>query len=107
MPQRLLWASTSTKNPAYRDVMYVEELIGPDTVNTMPMATIDAFRDHGVPRASLQEDVAAAESLMRELGAAGIAFEQVTGELLEEGVRLFAQAFDSVLAAVEQARSAA
>jgi transaldolase len=107
MPQRLLWASTSTKNPAYRDVVYVEELIGPDTVNTMPTATIDAFRDHGVPRAKLQEDIAAAESVMRELATAGIAFEQVTGELLGNGVRLFERSFDSLLAAVEQARVAA
>jgi len=107
MPQRLLWASTSTKNPAYRDVIYVEELIGPDTVNTMPTATIQAFRDHGVARASLQEDVAGAESVMRELDNAGIAFNGVADELLVEGVRLFSQAFDSLLATVEQARSAA
>lgn len=107
MPQRLLWASTSTKNPAYRDVIYVEELIGPDTVNTMPTATIEAFRDHGVARASLQEDVAGAASVMRELAAAGVAFDRAADELLVEGVRLFEQAFDSLLATVEQARSAA
>jgi len=107
MPQRLLWASTGVKNPAYRDVVYVEELIGPDTVNTMPIATIEAFRDHGVARATLQEDVEAAESVMRELATAGIAFDRVTAELLGEGVRLFERAFDSLLAAVEQARSAA
>jgi transaldolase len=107
MPQRLLWASTSTKNPAYRDVIYVEELIGQDTVNTMPMATIEAFRDHGVVRPSLQEDVAGAESMMRELESAGIEFERASDELLAEGLRLFAQSYDSLLAALERARSAA
>jgi transaldolase/glucose-6-phosphate isomerase len=98
--QRLLWASTSTKNPAYRDVLYVEELIGPDTVNTIPPATLDAFRDHGVPRASLEEDVAAAQRTMEDLARAGISIKKVTDQLTEDGVKLFADAFDKLLAAV-------
>jgi len=73
--QRGLWASTSTKNPKYRDVIYVEELIGPDTVNTMPLATIDAFRDHGQPRNSLTEDVAGAQKVMEDLARAGISIK--------------------------------
>jgi len=98
--QRLLWASTSTKNPAYRDVLYVEELIGPDTVNTIPPATFDAFRDHGVPRASLEEDVAAAQRTMEDLARAGISIKSATDRLTEEGVKLFADAFDKLLAAI-------
>ena len=103
-PQRLLWASTSTKSPAYRDVIYVEELIGPDTVNTLPPATLAAFRDHGRLRASLGEDPEGAAAVMAEIEAAGIAFDRVTDELLAEGVRSFAQAFEGLLAAIEQAR---
>ncbi|MCC7486168.1 MAG: transaldolase [Burkholderiales bacterium] len=103
MPQRLLWASTSTKNPAYRDVVYVEELIGPDTVNTLPAATVEAFRDHGVARPTLPGDVPAAQALMRDLAAAGMAFGHITDGLLADGVRLFAHSFDSLLAAVERA----
>ncbi|HSD40738.1 MAG TPA: transaldolase [Burkholderiales bacterium] len=98
--QRVLWASTSTKNPDYRDVVYIEELIGPDTVNTVPPATLDAFRDHGRARASLAEDVAGAHRVMDDLAAAGIALEQVTDELLDDGVRLFADAFDQLLGAI-------
>ncbi len=100
--QRLLWASTSAKNPSYRDVIYVEELIGPDTVNTIPPATLDAFRDHGRPRASLEEDVDAAQDAMDRLEAAGISMKDVTDKLLEDGVRLFAEAFDKLLAAVNK-----
>lgn len=98
--QRLLWASTSTKNPTYRDVLYVEELIGPDTVNTIPPATFDAFRDHGVPRASLEEDIAGAQRTMEDLSSAGISIKKATDQLTEEGVKLFADAFDKLLAAV-------
>jgi transaldolase/glucose-6-phosphate isomerase len=98
--QRLLWASTSTKNPAYRDVMYVEELVGPDTVNTLPPATLDAFRDHGRVRPSLTEDVAAAEAVLKALDDAGILLERVTDRLLDEGVKLFADSFDKLHAAV-------
>lgn len=100
--QRVLWASTSTKNPAYRDVMYVEELIGPDTVDTIPPATLDAFRDHGKLRASLTEDVAAAKKVMDSLAAAGISMAAVTSKLTDDGVKLFADAFDKLLAAVEK-----
>ncbi len=100
--QRVLWASTSTKNPAYRDVMYVEELIGPDTVDTMPPATIDAFRDHGKLRNSLTEDVPAAQKVMDDLAKAGISMKEVTDKLTSDGVKLFADAFHKLLAAVEK-----
>jgi len=100
--QRVLWASTSTKNPKYRDVMYVEELIGPDTVDTMPPATIDAFRDHGQVRNSLAEDVPSAQKVMNDLARAGISMKEVTDKLTDDGVRLFADAFDKLLAAVEK-----
>ena len=100
--QRVLWASTSTKNPNYRDVIYVEELIGPDTVNTMPPATIDAFRDHGKVRNSLTEDVAGAKKVMDDLPRAGISMKEVTDKLTDDGVKLFADAFDKLLAAVEK-----
>jgi transaldolase / glucose-6-phosphate isomerase len=106
-PQRVLWASTSAKNPAYRDVMYVEELIGPDTVNTMPPATLDAFRDHGRSRARLTEDLEDAYDTMDTLAQVGISMAEVTDKLLDEGVQLFAEAFDKLLAAVEQTRLAA
>lgn len=98
--QRVLWASTSTKNPNYRDVIYIEELIGPDTVNTMPPATIEAFRDHGLLRNSLTEDVAGAATVMQNLARAGISMKQVTDKLTDDGVKLFADAFDKLLAAV-------
>jgi transaldolase/glucose-6-phosphate isomerase len=98
--QRVLWASTSTKNPNYRDVIYVEELIGPDTVNTMPPATIDAFRDHGRLRNSLTEDVPGAAKVMQDLARAGISMKEVTDKLTDDGVKLFADAFDKLLAAV-------
>lgn len=100
--QRVLWASTSTKNPHYRDVIYVEELIGPDTVNTMPPATVDAFRDHGKLRNSLTEDVPAAQKVMDDLARAGISIKEVTDKLTNDGVKLFADAFDKLLAAVEK-----
>ena len=100
--QRVLWASTSTKNPAYRDVMYVEELIGPDTVDTMPPATVDAFRDHGRLRNSLTEDVAGAQKVMDDLAKAGISIKEVTTKLTTDGVKQFADAFSKLLAAVEK-----
>jgi len=100
--QRVLWASTSTKNPEYRDVMYVEELIGPDTVDTMPPATIDAFRDHGRLRNSLTENVPAAQKVMDDLAKAGISIREVTTKLTNDGVKLFADAFHKLLAAVEK-----
>jgi len=100
--QRVLWASTSTKNPAYRDVLYVEELIGPDTVDTIPPATFDAFRDHGKLRQSLTEDLASAHKTMETAAKVGVSMEQVTDKLTDDGVRLFSEAFDKLLAAVEQ-----
>jgi transaldolase/glucose-6-phosphate isomerase len=102
--QRLLWASTGTKNKAYSDVLYVEELIGHDTVNTMPPATMDAFRDHGRPRQSLEEDVPAAEMAMKALAEAGISIDQITARLVDDGVQLFAEAADHLYAAVEKKR---
>lgn len=99
-PQRLLWASTSTKNPAYRDVLYVEELIGADTVNTLPPATLEAFRDHGRVRSSLAEDVEGARSTLAALEGERISLKAVTDQLLDEGVSQFADAFDKLLAAV-------
>ena len=96
-PQRLLWASTSTKNPKYRDVMYVEELIGPDTVDTIPPATFDAFREHGKPRLSLTENVDAAAKTMASLERAGISMTEVTDKLVVDGVKLFADAFKQLL----------
>jgi transaldolase len=95
--QRLLWASTSTKNPKYRDVLYVEELIGADTVDTIPPATFDAFRDHGKLRPSLTEDVAGAAKTMENLAKAGISMKEVTQKLLQDGVKLFADAFKTLL----------
>ncbi len=100
--QRLLWASTSTKNPNYRDVIYVEELIGKDTVNTIPPATLNAFRDHGIPRASLTEDVEAAAGVMKTLANAGISMKEVTDKLVVEGVQQFADAFAQLLKATGQ-----
>ena len=102
--QRLLWASTGTKNKAYSDVLYVDELIGLDTVNTIPPATMDAFREHGRPRASLEEDVGSASRVMDALPGAGISIEAVTAKLVEDGVRLFADAADQLYAAVQKKR---
>ena len=100
--QRVLWASTSTKNPNYRDVLYIEELIGTDTVNTVPPATLDAFRDHGKPRASLTEDLDGARRTMADLAGVGIVMKDVTDKLTADGVKLFADSFDTLLAEVEK-----
>jgi transaldolase/glucose-6-phosphate isomerase len=100
--QRVLWASTSTKNPNYRDVLYIEELIGPDTVNTVPPATLDAFREHGKPRTSLTENLDSARKTMADLAGVGIVMKDVTDKLTTDGVKLFADAFDALLAAVEK-----
>ena len=100
--QRLLWASTGTKNPRYSDVLYVEELIGPDTVNTIPPSTLEAFRDHGRARASLEEDVEAANDTMEALEQTGISIAPVADDLLAQGIRLFAEAFDQLLNAVDR-----
>lgn len=107
MPQRLLWASTSTKDPRYRDVMYAEELIGPLTVDTMPPATFDAFRDHGRVAPTLEADVEGARAAIAELAALGISLDEVTDQLLVDGVRLFAEPFAKLLAVIEERRGAA
>jgi transaldolase/glucose-6-phosphate isomerase len=102
--QRLLWASTGTKNKAYSDVLYVEELIGADTVNTIPPATMDAFRDHGRLRPSLEEHVTSAKAVMDALSPLGISIDAVTAKLVDDGVRLFADAADHLYAAVQSKR---
>jgi transaldolase/glucose-6-phosphate isomerase len=99
-PQRLLWASTSTKNPAYRDTLYVEELIGAETVNTVPPETIDAFRDHGVARPTLEAEIDRAERDLAALAAAGISLDRATDELLADGIAKFVEPFERLLAAV-------
>jgi transaldolase len=104
--QRPLWASTSTKNPAYRDVIYVEELIGPDTVNTLPPATLEAFRDHGEVRPSVMESVAEAERSLAALEAHGVSLEAVTDTLLAEGLASFEQSFVTLLAGLARKRAA-
>jgi transaldolase len=102
--QRCLWASTSTKNPEYRDVMYVEELIGPETVNTMPRETIEAFQDHGEVRVTLEEGLDAARQLFEELARAGVDYDDVTRVLEDEGVQKFADSFDELLQGIAAKR---
>src|SRR5450631_756977 len=104
-PQRLLWASTGTKNKDYSDVLYVEELIGPNTVNTVPPATLDAFRDHGTPRDSLEENIEDASSVLEELETSGISLDAITAELVKDGVKLFADAADRLYGAVAHKRA--
>ena len=104
--QRPLWASTSSKNPAYRDVMYVEQLVGPDTVNTMPPGTIEAFRDHGEVLRTVDADFSAAEHTMQELAAVGIDMTDVTNKLLSEGLASFQKSFESLTAGLEKKREA-
>ncbi len=99
--QRPLWASTSTKNPAYRDVLYVEQLIGPDTVNTMPPATIEAFRDHGIAAKTVDEDLDSAERVISDLAAVGIPLVSVTDQLLTEGLASFQKSFDTLIAGLD------
>ena len=101
-PQRLLWASTSTKNPAFRDVRYVEELIGPDTVNTMPPQTIDAFRDHGNVRRTVDADIDVAERELQGLEGLGISMQDVTAKLLVDGIASFQKSFDTLIAGLEK-----
>src|SRR6187551_3339686 len=103
-PQRPLWASTSTKNPEYRDVMYVEELIGPETVNTMPEETMEAFQDHGRVAPTLTEDVDAARRLFEELAAAGVDYDDVTETLEREGVQKFSDSFEELLEGIKAKR---
>ena len=104
--QRPLWASTSTKNPAYRDVLYVEQLIGPDTVNTMPPATLEAFRDHGVTARTVDADLGDAERLLADLAAVGISLETVTDRLLTDGLASFQKSFDTLVAGLERKTAA-
>ncbi len=99
--QRILWASTSTKNPAYRDVMYVEDLIGPQSVNTMPPATIEAFRDHGIVARTVDKDVRHAERVVKDLADTGIAMQDVTTKLLKDGIASFQKSFDELTAGLE------
>lgn len=103
--QRCLWASTSTKNPEYRDVLYVEELIGPETVNTMPIETIDAFLDHGRIERTLDTDLDSATDALRAVEDAGVSMERVTAELIDEGVASFAASFDELISTIESKRA--
>jgi len=103
-PQRCLWASTSTKNPAYRDVIYVEDLIGPDTVDTMPPATIDAFLDHGNAARTLDQNVDEARAQLEGLEKAGISMDEVTLQLQKDGVRLFAESFNDLIGTITSKR---
>jgi transaldolase/glucose-6-phosphate isomerase len=104
-PQRLLWASTGTKNKDYSDVLYVEELIGRNTVNTVPPATLDAFRDHGKLRDSLEENIGNATHVLEELEKSGISLDAITAELVQDGVKLFADAADKLYGAVAHKRA--
>jgi len=105
-PQRVLWASTSTKNPAYQDTLYVEELIGPDTVNTMPEETIRAYQDHGRPQARLQAGVTEARKLLDELARVGVDYDDLTDTLEREGVQKFSDSFEELIAALGEKQAA-
>src|SRR4029079_10747913 len=98
--QRVLWASTGTKNPKYSDVLYIEELIGPDTVNTVPPATTHAFRGHGKVRRTLDQGVPEADAVMRKLEQSGISMKAITDQLVEDGVKSFSESFADVISAV-------
>ena len=104
--QRPLWASTSTKNPKYPDTLYVDALVGRDTVNTLPPETIDAFRDHGNPRLTIEDDLAGAHKMLQDLESVGVSMDAVTQQVLDEGVVKFEQAFDQLLANIEGKRNA-
>jgi transaldolase len=103
--QRPLWASTSTKNRSYNDILYVEELVGPDTVNTLPTATLEAYRDHGNPQPRVAVDFAGDEAVLDEIESLGVDFGLVTTELQKEGVVAFADAFDQLMAALDDKRA--
>jgi transaldolase len=96
-----LWASTGTKNPAYRDVLYVEELVGPDTVNTMPLKTLESFRDHGRVRLSIVENLSQAQADLAALEEVGIHYDQVTRQLQAEGVQKFIDSFQKLFQCIE------
>src|SRR5205814_3018886 len=104
--QRCLWASTSTKNPEYRDVLYVEELIGPETVNTMPEETIEAFQDHGNVAETLTKDVDAARKLFEDLRKAGVDYDDVVETLEREGVQKFSDSFAELMEGIKEKRGA-
>lgn len=104
-PQRLLWASTGTKNKAYSDVLYVDTLIGANTINTLPRETLEAFRDHGTPQLSIEKGLDDAERIPKTLDQSGISLDRITAELVEEGVKLFADAADKLFAALAEKRS--
>ncbi|CAG5067490.1 Transaldolase [Dyadobacter sp. CECT 9623] len=102
VPQRLLWASTSNKNPAFKDTRYVEALIGPNTVNTIPLETLEAYRDHGDPASRLEDDLEAATQTMEKVREAGIDMDAITKQLEEEGIEKFNKPFQKLLDAIEQ-----
>ena len=97
LPQRLLWASTGTKNPDYSDVKYVDSLIGPDTVNTLPLETLDAYRDHGDPKVRLEENIKEANRIMAQLPELGISIDKITQLLEDEGIKKFNEPFDKLM----------
>ena len=102
--QRVLWASTGTKNPAYSDVMYVEPLIGPDTVNTLPVPTLHAFLDHGRAELTIERGLAEAEKTLGDLASAGISLESVTDKLLTDGVKAFSDSFEKLMDGIQEKR---
>jgi len=104
LPQRLLWASTGTKNPDYSDVLYVEELIGPDTVNTLPPKTMDAFRDHGVAEQRLSQELNVAHKQLSQINELGVALGEITNQLETAGIASFAEAFDRLLQSIDDKR---
>ena len=105
-PQRLLWASTSTKNPIYSDTKYIEPLIGPDTINTLPIETLDAYRDHGQPQQSLETDISKAYHVLNKLSLVGIDLGAATQQLEEEGVEKFVSALNRLMVSVGKKRAA-
>jgi transaldolase len=104
--QRLLWASTSTKNPSYIDTKYIDPLIGPNTINTLPIETLDIYRDHGQPKQTLEENVAEAHQVLRDLAEIGFDLDSVTQQLEDEGVEKFSQSLDKLLAALQEKQAA-
>ncbi|HBR98194.1 MAG TPA: transaldolase, partial [Gammaproteobacteria bacterium] len=106
LPQRLLWASTGTKNPDYSDVLYIDSLIGPETVNTVPPATLDAFRDHGTAAVTLTEGTAKARAQLEQLEAQGIDLTAITDKIEKDGVDAFCDAFDTLLDSLHEKRQA-
>jgi transaldolase len=104
--QRLLWASTSTKNPAYRDTKYIEPLIGPETINTLPIEALNAYRDHGYPEQSLDQNVSDAHQMLNDLPSLGFDLDVVTQQLEQEGVDKFSAAFDRLMTSLKEKQAA-